>query len=190
MSNWKSGEGVRVVEKIERTKEMVFASLHHHSTFSFLDGYGTPETHVNRAAELGMTAMALTEHGNVSSHVRLEQAANEQGVQPIFGCELYTEETATEGTRRKNHLTVLAGSDEGYRNLLRLVSRGWAEGFYYEPTVNGHMLAEHAEGLVILSGCSGSLLATTLVGGKNVTEEDAKLRGKLDVPDVDVACLL
>lgn len=152
---------------------MVFASLHHHSTFSFLDGFGTPEAHVNRAAELGMTHMALTEHGNVSSHVRLEQAADDQGVKPIFGCELYCGEVGEGATRRKNHLTVLAETDEGYRNLLRLVSRGWAEGFYYEPTVSGTMLGEHAEGLVVLSGCSGSLLATSLVGGKNVAVEDA-----------------
>lgn len=173
MSNWKSGDAKKVVEKIERTKEMTFVSLHHHSTFSFLDGFGVPESHVNRAAELGMTHLALTEHGNVSSHVRLEQAAEAQGVTPIFGCELYCGEVGEGATRRKNHLTVLAETDEGYRNLLRLVSRGWAEGFHYEPTVSGQMLGEHSEGIVVLSGCSGSLLATSLLGGKNILPEEA-----------------
>ena len=126
MAGWKSGDAKKVVERIERTKEMTFVSLHHHSTFSFLDGFGTPEAHVKRAAELGMPQMALTEHGNVSSHVRLEQAANEQGLKPIFGCELYCGEVGEDATRRKNHLTVLAEDEVGYRNLLRVVSRGWA----------------------------------------------------------------
>jgi DNA polymerase-3 subunit alpha len=174
MAGWKSGDAVKVVERIERTKEMTFVSLHHHTTFSFLDGYGTPESHVRRSAELGMTRQAVTEHGNVSSHVRHEQACNDQGVTPIFGCELYCGDVAEETrSRRKNHLTVLAQNDEGYRNLLRLVSRGFAEGFYFEPTVSGAMLSEHREGLVVLSGCSGSLLATSLIGGKNIEKADA-----------------
>jgi len=151
-----------------------YTSLHHHSTFSFLDGYALPESHVRRAEELEMSAIALTEHGNVSSHVQLEKAAKASGVKPIFGCELYTgpiEETKRQ--QRKNHLTVLAEDQDGYKNLLRLVSRGWAEGFYYEPTVSGGMLADHQRGLIVLSGCQGSLLATSLVGGKNVAPEDA-----------------
>lgn len=154
---------------------MKFVSLHHHTTFSYQDGYGNPETHVKRAAEMGMTALAVTEHGNVSSHVRLEQAAIEHGVKPIFGCELYCGEVGEGATRRKNHLTVLAENQEGYRNLLRVVSKGWAEGFYYEPTVSGAMLNEHKSGLVVLSGCTGSLLATSIVGGKNVDPADASI---------------
>lgn len=163
---------------------MRYVSLHHHSTFSFLDGYQLPETHVRRAAELNMSAIALTEHGNISSHVQLEKAAREHGVKPIFGCELYTGPVESERRRqRKNHLTILAEDQEGYRNVLRLVSKGWSEGFYYEPTVSGAMLAEHSEGLVVLSGCQGSLLATSLVGGKNVSPEDAsydRARGVAD----------
>ena len=154
-------------------KEMVFASLHHHTTFSYKDGYGTPIQHFERAAEMGMTAMAVTEHGNVTSHVQAEQAGAKTGVKPIFGCELYCGEVGEGRTQRKNHLTVLAEDQEGYRNLLRIVSRGWAEGFFYEPTVSGAMLREHAEGLIVLSGCTGSLMATSLVGGKNIDEKDA-----------------
>jgi DNA polymerase-3 subunit alpha len=159
---------------------MKYVSLHHHSTFSFLDGFALPEAHAQRAADLGMGSLALTEHGNVSSHVQLEQAAAKTGVKPIYGCELYCGEVEVEKrTQRKNHLTILAENLEGYRNLLRVVSRGWAEGFYYEPTVSGAMLAEHTAGLVALSGCSGSLLATSLVGGKNIAPEDASYqRGK------------
>jgi len=150
---------------------MRFASLHHHTTYSYLDGYGTPEQHHERAEELEMGAMAFTEHGNISSHVRHEQEGKKRGVKPIFGCELYAGPVAEDKKKqRKNHLTVLAENLDGYQNLLRVVSRGWDEGFYYEPTVSGAMLAEHKEGLIVLSGCTASLLATSLVGGKNVPE--------------------
>lgn len=169
-------------EAAQSAGTMRFASLHHHTTFSTLDGYGTPQQHAERAAELGMGAMAFTEHGNVSSHVQAEQACDRVGVKPLFGCELYTGHVDAERRgQRKNHLTVLAENVPGYRNLLELVSRGWAEGFYYEPTVSGDMLREHAEGLVVLSGCAGSLLATSLVGGKNVAPEDASFERGLGV---------
>src|SRR5690348_5824237 len=71
-------------------QEMKFVSLHHHSTFSYMDGFGTPAQHVMRAAELGMESLALTEHGNVSSHPQLEKAAKKVGIKPIFGLEAYT----------------------------------------------------------------------------------------------------
>ena len=175
--DWKKGEAEEDTgggpALIRPTKEMTFVSLHHHSTFSFLDGYGLPEAHARRAAEMGMTHLALTEHGNVSSHVQLEQAADKYGINPIYGCELYCGEVGEGATQRKNHLTVLAENDGGYRNLLQVVSRGFSEGFYYEPTVSGQMLGEHREGLVVLSGCQGSLLATSLIGGKNVPVEEA-----------------
>jgi DNA polymerase-3 subunit alpha len=156
--------------------DMKFVSLHHHTTFSYLDGFGTPEQHNERAAQLGMKALAATEHGNVTSHVQHEKAADKYGVKPIFGCEVYTGGVGEDDrTQKKNHLTVLAENEVGYKNLLELVSRGWAEGYYYEPTVSGAMLREHADGLIVTSGCSGSLLATSLTGGKNVAPEDASM---------------
>lgn len=143
---------------------MRYVSLHHHSTFSYMDGYGMPADHHARAAELGMSALALTEHGNVSSHVKHEQAGAKFGVKPIYGCELYT---ASERTRSKWHLTCLAETQTGYQHLNQLVSRAWAEGFYQWPTVSGQMLSEHADGLIVLSGCADSLLSCTLMGGKS-----------------------
>ena len=158
--------------------ELTFVSLHHHSTFSFLDGYQLPSTHVERAADIGMGALALTEHGNVSSHVQLEMAADKTGVKPIFGCEVYTGGVGELATQRKNHLTILAENQEGYRNLLGLVTQGWSD-FYYEPTVSGPTLAKHKSGLIVLSGCTGSLLSTSLIGGKNIPEDEASYkRGK------------
>jgi DNA polymerase-3 subunit alpha len=153
---------------------MRWVSLHHHSTFSFLDGYGLPEEHVKTVAELGMKAMALTEHGNLNSHPSLEIAAAQAHIKPLFGCELYA--NGKEKTQKKNHLTVIAESQEGYRNLMRLVSYGWNEGFYYEPTISGNALGRFGEGLIVLSGCRGSLLSTALVGGKNIEPDDASPR--------------
>jgi DNA polymerase-3 subunit alpha len=161
---------------IRPDKPMRYASLHHHSTYSYLDGFGLPSAHVRRAAELGMPALALTEHGNVSSHVKLQKAAREFGIHPIFGCELYCGKVDEEDrTQRKNHLTVLARDQPGYQNLLRVVSQGWDD-YYYEPTVSGEALWEHREGLIVLSGCTGSLLSTSLIGGKNIDKEDASYK--------------
>src|SRR4051794_35416997 len=104
-----------------------------------------------------MTALAVTEHGNVSSHPQFEKAAVKAGVKPIFGLEAYT--SIGERERRKFHLTLLAMNQEGYANLNRIVTRSWAEGFYQWPTVSGQILADHNEGLIVLSGCADSLLA-------------------------------
>lgn len=157
-------------------KKMRWVSLHHHTTFSYKDGFQMPEVHYRRGAELGMQKLAITEHGNTSSHVRAEMAAEETGVGAIFGVELYcggiTEETKSQ---RKNHLTVLAENQEGYSNLTKLDSQAWRD-FYYEPTASWESLTLHRSGLVILSGCTGSLLATSCIGGKLVDPEDASLQ--------------
>lgn len=150
-----------------------FVSLHHHTTYSYMDGYGQPEDHVKAAADLDMSAIAWTEHGNVTSHVAGERASQAAGIKSIFGCELYTGPVGEDASRYKWHLTVLAQNELGLRNLNALVSEGWADGFYYEPTVSGEMLANHSEGLVVLSGCSGSKMACDLLGGKGIPAHEA-----------------
>lgn len=149
---------------------MKFVSTHHHTTFSYQDGHGTPEDHAERAAELGMSALSATEHGNVSSHVGLEKAANKFGIKPIFGLEAYT--ALTPKSDRKFHLTVLAMDEGGYRSLNRLATESWEE-FHRWPTVTGKSLADNNEGLIVLSGCSDSLLSCSLLGGKEIPEEEA-----------------
>jgi DNA polymerase-3 subunit alpha len=150
-----------------------FCNLHQHTTFSYGDGFGTPTQHVARAAELEYSVIAATEHGNTSSHFQLEKAALKiGGIKPIFGLEAYC--GAVDEERHgpyKHHLTVLAGDAEGYRGLNRIVSQSWRD-FYYHPTVSGASLAANASGLVVLSGCSGSLLACTLLGGKGTPDKD------------------
>lgn len=151
---------------------MRFVNLHHHSTFSYGDGFGTPATHVARAAELGYTAIALTEHGNTSSHFQLEKAAKKAGIKPIFGVEAYCGPVDEDKRGQyKNHLTILAQNAVGYAALNRIVSQSWRD-YYYHPTVSGNSLRDNADGLVVLSGCSGSLLACELLGGKGIPEKD------------------
>ena len=146
-----------------KPKRMQFVSLHTHSTFSYGDGYGPVAKHVDRIVELGMDSLALTEHGNLSSHVQLEKACNKAGVKPIFGCELYV---APPEEQRKWHQTVVAMNEEGLRNLNRIVTKSW-KNFYRWPTTSWQMLKDHNEGLIVLSGCADSLLSCTLLGGKS-----------------------
>lgn len=146
--------------------KMKMVSLHHHTTYSFLDGHGTPEQHLMRAAELGYSALAFTEHGNTSSHFRAEKAANKVGtVKPIFGIEAYTSPVDLMDRQTKYHLTVLAQNQTGYRNLNLAVTQSWKQ-FKWHPTMTGDDLAAYSDGLVVLSGCSGSYMACHLVGGK------------------------
>lgn len=154
----------------ELARRVRFVNLHGHSTFSFGDGYGPPSAHVARAAGLGYTALALTEHGNVSSHYQLEKHALEAGIQPIFGLEAYTGAVDLEHRQQfKFHLTILAETANGYQNLNKVVTQSYKDA-YYHPTVSGSYLSAHSSGLVVLSGCSGSLLACTLLGGKGIPE--------------------
>lgn len=156
---------------------MRFVNLHHHSTFSHGDGHKLPEVHVQRAVELGYTAIFLTEHGGVSSHFQLEQAAVKAGIKPGFGLEAYTGPVDEENrSQYKFHLTILARHLGGYQNLNRLVTQSWVD-YYYHPTVSGDNLAYHADGLVVLSGCSGSLLACSLLGGKGIPEPESEYEG-------------
>lgn len=157
---------------------MKFVSLHGHTSFSTGDGHGSPQEHVDRVKELGMKAMAITEHGSVSSHVQIEQAAKKAGIKPIFGLEAYV---ANSGSKPKFHQTILAMNQQGYVNLNRLVTnsyikKGNGEGFYMKPTVNldSFFDKKKTEGLIILSGCASSMLACTIAGGKGLGEELTK----------------
>jgi DNA polymerase-3 subunit alpha len=161
---------------------MRFVSLHHHTTLSYRDGYGLPEAHIRRAQELQMPAIAMTEHGNTDSHVKAEIAADGTGVKVIYGCEIYFGPTDEDHrTQTKTHLTVLAKNQTGYINLLALVTKSFSEGFYYEATVSPEMLLKHKEGLIILSGCQGSLLFCSALGGKHIAPEDASYHRALKV---------
>lgn len=149
---------------------MKYVSLHSHSTYSYMDGYGLPEEHVERVKDLGMSALALTEHGNVSSHVKLEQAAQKHGVKPIYGIEAYTApaDMRESKNQRKWHMIILAENLTGYRNLMRMVTTSWRDDNYRWPTVLGYNLARNQQGLILLSGCADSHINCVLLGGKGI----------------------
>jgi DNA polymerase-3 subunit alpha len=134
-----------------------FVHLHLHTDFSMLDGACEIGKLVDRVKELDMPAVAMTDHGNIFGAVEFANAAKEKGVKPILGCELYIckkedHRAAPEGDSY-NHLIVLAENDEGYRNLVKVVSEASLHGFYYKPRVSKKFLAEHSKGLIGLSGC-------------------------------------
>lgn len=156
-----------------------WVSLHTHSTFSFKDGYAMPEAHAERAAGLGMSALGITEHGNVSSHARHEQACAKAGIKAVFGLEAYTAAAGyiENKIRYKWHLGIIAMDNQGYANLMSMVTESWhPEVFYHEPTVTGESLAVHSDGIAVLSGCTGSKLACDLVGGKGREEHPPDIR--------------
>lgn len=126
--------------------------LHLHSTYSILDGYGTPEQYADTAVKLGQKAIAVTDHGNVCAHRSWEKACKARSVKPIYGCELYVRNKPRHG-----HLTALAATDDGYRNLLRLVSLSNTEGHLERrPLLDINEIAEHQQGIIFLSGCYGA----------------------------------
>ena len=149
-----------------------FVHLHLHSDYSLLDGACDVEKLVERVHELGMPAVAMTDHGNIFGAVHFVNAAHKAGVKPIVGCELYIckkddhniERTSPDGDTY-NHLLVLAENEEGYRNLVKITSEASLHGFYYKPRVSKKFLTEHSKGLIGLSGCLKGEVAERLTEG-------------------------
>jgi DNA polymerase III subunit alpha len=142
-----------------------FVHLHLHSEYSLLDGACRIEELLDRAVELKMPAMAITEHGNMFSSVVFHDQARKRGINPILGCEVYVapgDRRTKSGTpgETANHLVLLAETNEGYRNLIKLVSSGYTEGFYYKPRIDKDLLAQHSKGLIGLSSCLKGEVAT------------------------------
>ncbi|HEX6701497.1 MAG TPA: PHP domain-containing protein, partial [Gaiellaceae bacterium] len=133
--------------------EAPFVHLHVHSEYSILDGACRIPALAARAAELEMPAVALTDHGSLAGAVELYREAKKQGVKPVLGCEVYVADDRRAQRKGYAHLTLLAESNEGYANLIKLASAGYLEGYYYKPRVDWELLEGHAKGLVALSGC-------------------------------------
>ncbi|MCH7608241.1 MAG: DNA polymerase III subunit alpha, partial [Chloroflexi bacterium] len=155
---------------------MAFAHLHVHTEYSLLDGLsGIPEL-VQRAKDLGMTALGMTDHGALYGAVSFYSACIEAGIKPVIGCELYVASgSRTErrvGDKSPSHLTVLAQNNTGYRNLIQLVSKAHLEGFYYKPRVDKELLAQHADGLIVLSGCPSAELSVLLMDGSTEAADE------------------
>src|SRR6059036_2952902 len=149
-----------------------FVHLHVHSEYSLLDGAAQLEKLVDRAKDLKFPAIALTDHGNLFGGIDFYLAAQKAGIKPILGCEVYvapgkhTERGSQDGGYEgANHLTVLVRDLAGYKNLIKLVSRAYLDGFYYKPRVDRELLARHADGLLVLSGFLNSEVSRALSAG-------------------------
>ena len=120
---------------------MSFVHLHVHTEFSFLDGACRIKELVLRAKELGMTSLAITDHGSMSGVIDFYKEAKAQGIKPVIGCEVYVAakdlyDKSYDNQNSTHHLVLLAKNNEGYKNLVKIVSKGWMDGFYYKPRVD------------------------------------------------------
>lgn len=148
-----------------------FVHLHVHSEYSILDGACRIPALVEKAARLEMPAVALTDHGSLAGIVELHREARKAGVKPIAGCEVYVADDRHAQTKGYAHLTLLAETNEGYANLIKLSSLGYLEGYYYKPRVDWELLERHAKGLVALSGCLSGRVSRALSEGR---DQDAR----------------
>jgi DNA polymerase-3 subunit alpha len=143
-----------------------FVHLHVHTEFSLLDGACRIDELLDEAVKLKMPALAVTEHGNLFSSVVFHDYARERDLKPILGCEVYVASGSrldkTGPQSETNHLVLLAETDEGYKNLIRLVSAGYTEGFYYRPRIDKELLARNSKGLIGLSSCLKGEVASAL----------------------------
>ncbi len=142
-----------------------FVHLHVHSEYSILDGACRVADLAARAAELEMPAVGLTDHGSLAGAVELYREAHEQGVKPIIGCEVYVCDDRREQTKGYAHLTLLAETNDGYNNLIKLASAAYLEGYYYKPRVDWELLHTHARGIIALSGCLSGRVSKALEEG-------------------------
>ncbi len=163
---------------VPKTKS--FVHLHNHSQFSLLDGASRLEELCRQAAEFGMPAVAVTDHGNLFGAIPFFEAAAAAGVKPILGCETYLApgqrtDRSPSGAGKKPyyHLLLLVKDQEGYRNLMKLSTAGYLEGYYYRPRIDRDLLAEHAQGLIATSTCLGGEIPQLILRGREKEAERA-----------------
>ena len=146
-----------------------FVHLHLHTDYSLLDGACSVETLMQRLSELDMPAAAITDHGNLFGAMSFHKAARKHGIKPIIGCEVYVARGAASeragGDKSNHHLVLLCENSTGYHNLVKLVSHGFLQGFYYKPRIDKELLSRHHEGLICLSACLSGEVCSNLAEG-------------------------
>src|SRR6202171_4699971 len=143
-----------------------FVHLHCHTDYSLLDGACEIEQLMALAASQKMPAVAMTDHGNLFGAVEFYNEAKKQGIHPVIGCEVYVSQQGHKvrsESDRYNHLVLLCENQEGYRNLIKLVSTGFLEGFYYKPRIDKDLLAKHSRGVIALSAWLKGAVTDNLV---------------------------
>ncbi len=162
----------------------MFTHLHVHTEYSLLDGLSRIGPLVERARELGMDSLAITDHGAMYGAIDFYRAARAAGIKPIIGCEMYVARGSRHGKspddKNPYHMTVLARDATGYRNLVKLVTRSHLEGFYYRPRIDRELLEQYHEGLIVLSGCPSGEVPSHITRG-NMDEARAAARWYRDL---------
>ncbi len=166
---------------------MKFVHLHTHSHYSLLDGLSKIEQLVKKAKETGMDSLAITDHGNLYGAIEFYQYAQKHDIKPIIGCEMYIcenrfDKNPNADNRNYYHLVLLAKNNEGYQNLIKLVTASNLEGFYYKPRIDKNILRQHKEGLIALSGCLGGEVSRAIFAdhyekAKKIAQEYAEIFG-------------
>jgi DNA polymerase-3 subunit alpha len=177
-----------------------FVHLHLHTDYSLLDGACEISKLMDRVAELKMPAVAMTDHGNLFGAVKFYEAALKRGIKPIIGCEVYVASTnrfdRSPDADRPNHLILLCENERGYRNLVKLASSAFIEGYYYKPRIDKDLLAKHADGLIGLSACLRGEVAAALTADRydaarqsayNLRDIFGKGNFYLEIQDQDLA---
>ncbi len=149
---------------------MAFTHLHVHTEYSLLDGASRIKDLVSRAKELGMDSVAITDHGVMFGVIEFYKEAKAQGIKPIIGCEVYTaartmHDKTPEHDKHQGHLVLLAETNEGYKNLMKIVSAGFTEGFYYKPRIDKSVLRKYSKGIIALSACLKGDVQSRLLNG-------------------------
>ncbi|MBR3263059.1 MAG: DNA polymerase III subunit alpha [Lachnospiraceae bacterium] len=163
---------------------MAFTHLHVHTEYSLLDGSGKIKEMVAQAKALGCDSLAITDHGAMYGVIDFYRAAKEAGIKPIIGCEIYVtngsrfDREISQGDDRYYHLVLLAENNQGYSNLMKIVSTGFTEGFYYKPRVDYETLEEYSEGLIASSACLAGIIPKLLLRGRyeDAVEEALRLQ--------------
>ena len=161
---------------------MAFTHLHVHTEYSLLDGFNKIKEYVKRVKELGMDSAAITDHGVMYGVIDFYRAAREAGIKPILGCEVYVapnsrfDKELTGGEDRYYHLVLLAENNTGYANLMKIVSRGFTEGYYYKPRVDMEVLQTYHEGIIALSACLAGEVQRYIVKGLHEEAKKAALK--------------
>ena len=162
---------------------MSFVHLHVHTEYSLLDGSNKIKECIARVKELGMDSVAITDHGVMYGVIDFYRAAKAAGIKPVLGCEVYVapgsrfeKEAGGSSDERYYHLVLLAENDQGYHNLMKIVSRGFTEGYYYKPRVDLELLKEYHEGLIALSACLAGEVQKNILRGMYEEGKEAALR--------------
>src|ERR1035437_3329268 len=153
-----------------------FVHLHNHSEYSLLDGLSKIKDMVKHAKDLGMKAIAITDHGNMYGTINFYKACIEQGIKPIIGAEIYVSRRSRHDKEAgidadSNHLILLAKNNTGYKNLMKIISIANLEGYYYKPRTDMELLKEHHEGLICLSSCVNGYVSEPLLQNQDETAE-------------------